>query len=171
EGPVTFSLVSNPAHGILSAFNTNSGAITYTPAANYNGADAFSFRVSDGTLFATGQVSIVVTPVNDAPTATGFAVETAEDTATNLTLLGSDVEGPVTFSLVSNPAHGVLSAFNTNSGAITYTPNANFNGVDAFSFRVSDGSLSATGQVSITVTPVNDAPTAASFAVETAEDA
>src|SRR5438132_1244951 len=160
EGPVTFAILSAPTNGVLSLLNTNTGAVTYTPATNYNGPDSFTFTVSDGSLLATGLVSITVTPVNDAPVANNQNVTTPEDTATNLVLTGSDVEGPVTFAILSGPTNGALSLLNTNTGAVTYTPATNYNGPDSFTFTVSDGSLLATGLVSITVTPVNDAPVA-----------
>ena len=69
-----------PAHGTLSGTAPN---LTYTPAANYNGADSFTFKVNDGTVdSAAATVSITVTAVNDAPVADAQSVTTAEDTAT-----------------------------------------------------------------------------------------
>ena len=108
-------------------------------------------------LSANYWVDVVLT-FNIAPLATNMVVVTSEDTATNLVLLGGDAEGPVVFAVSANPTHGSLSNFQTNTGALTYTPNLNYDGPDTFSFTVSDGSLMATGQVSITVTAVNDAP-------------
>ncbi|MHB8114452.1 MAG: tandem-95 repeat protein, partial [Bellilinea sp.] len=150
-----YSVVTNPSHGTLSG----SGATrTYTPAANYNGPDSFTFKVNDGALDSgSATVSITVNAVNDAPLANAQAKSVIEDTATSITLTGSDVEGStLTYTVVTNPSHGTLSG----SGATrTYTPAANYNGPDSFTFRVNDGtinSLSAT--VTITVTPVNDAP-------------
>src|SRR5207244_9633334 len=122
----------------LSLFTTTAGAVTYTPVTNYNGPDSFSFTVSDGSLPATATVSITVTAVNDAPVANNQNVTTPEDTATNLVLIGSDVEGPVTFAILSGPTNGALSLLNTNTGAVTYTPNTNYNGPDSFAFTVSD---------------------------------
>jgi len=170
---LTYILVAGPVSGSLSGFNTNTGALTYTPATNYNGADSLTFRVSDGTnLSAVATVSITVTPVNDAPFANGQSVSSPEDTALPITLTGSDAEGTaVTFVLVGSPANGSLSGFNTNTGALTYQPNTNYNGADSFTFRVSDGTnLSAVATVSITVTPVNDAPLANNQSVTTPED-
>src|SRR5205814_1616970 len=155
EGPVTFAILSGPTNGALSLLNTNTGAVAYTPATNYNGPDSFTFTVSDGSLPATGLASITVTPVNDAPVANAQNVTTPEDTATNLVLSASDVDGnALTFVILSGPTNGVLSAVNTNTGAMTYTPNTNYNGPDSFTFLVNDGlANSATATVSITVTP------------------
>ena len=97
--------------------------------------------------------------VNDAPVADAGAVTTDEDTAKAITLHASDVEGDtLTYSIVSGPAHGTLSGSGTNR---TYTPAANYNGSDSFTFKANDGTASSNvATVSITVNPVNDAPVA-----------
>jgi MYXO-CTERM domain-containing protein len=95
--------------------------------------------------------------VNDAPVATPQSVTTAEDTAVAITLAGTDVDGDsLSFAVVTQPAHGAL----TGSGAsLTYTPAANYNGADSFTFKANDGALdSAAATVSLTVQAVNDAP-------------
>ena len=104
---------------------------------------------------------------NTPPVANLQSVITAEDTAVTITLTGSDPEGdPLTFSIVATPTNGVLSGVAPN---LTYTPNLNFNGSDSFTFKVDDGRLdSDVAMVSITVTAVNDTPTATSQAVSTA---
>jgi hypothetical protein len=96
---------------------------------------------------------------NTAPTATGQSATTPEDTAVVITLQASDAEGDaLTYSIVAAPSHGTLTGAASD---VTYTPNANYNGSDSFTFRVNDGGLfSNTATVSLTVTPVNDAPVA-----------
>src|SRR5438093_12568935 len=134
--------------------------VTYTPAANYNGRDSFTYKANDGALNSTvATVSITVTAVNDAPVANAQSVTTAEDTARAITLTASDVEGDaLTYSIVSGPSHGALSGTAPN---VTYTPAANYNGADSFTFKANDGVIdSAEATVSITVTAVNDAPVA-----------
>src|SRR5919204_1902533 len=100
--------VSAPPHG-TAAVNAD-GTITYTPAANFNGVDSFSYTLSDGHGgSATGTVSINVTAVNDAPAAADDSYSTNEDTALNVAGPGvlandSDVESdPLTAILVSGP--------------------------------------------------------------------
>jgi hypothetical protein len=93
------------------------------------------------------------------PVATNLAITIPEDTSTNLTLSGYSEQGPVTFAILASPTNGVLGALNTNNGTVSYTPNTNYFGPDAFHFTVNDGTLLATGVVNITVAPVNDAPT------------
>jgi hypothetical protein len=108
----------------------------------------------------------VVLKGNSLPVALAQSVTTPEDTPVPITLLGSDPEGdPVTFSLVAQPKHGTLSGVAPN---LVYTPAPNFNGKDSFTFKVDDGKVASraakvnitvsTNAVSITVTPVNDAP-------------
>jgi uncharacterized repeat protein (TIGR01451 family) len=154
-----FAILDVPTNGVISAFDANAGTATYTPNTNYFGPDSFTFTVFDGQLYATGLVSLIVTPVNDAPVATDLGVVTVEDVATNLVLTASDVDSTnLTFAILTAPTNGGLSLLDTNTGAVTYTPNTNYNGPDSIIFTVFDGSLYATGTVSITVTSVDDAP-------------
>ncbi len=126
--------------------------MTYTPAANYNGPDSFTFRVSDGAAFSnTATVSITVTAVNDPPAANPQSVATPEDTPRSITLTGSDPDGdPLSFAIGTPPAHGTLTGTPPN---VTYTPAADYTGPDSFTFTVNDGTVtSAPATVSITVT-------------------
>jgi len=168
---LTFLKVSNPSHGSLS-LNATTGAYTYTPAANYNGSDSFSFKVNDGVLDSEpATVSVTVRAVNDAPVANSTSSTTQEDSSKTGTLTGTDVEGSsLTFAKVSDPAHGNVTV-NTTTGVYTYTPAANYNGTDSFTFKVNDGALdSALATIALTVNAVNDAPTASAASVVTSED-
>ena len=163
-----YTIVAGPLHGTLSGAGRD---LVYTPNADYNGSDEFSFRVSDGELSSyPAYVSITITPVNDAPAAADQSVATDEDAAKSITLVGSDVDGNrLTYTIVAGPSHGTLSGAGPD---LIYTPNADYNGLDGFTFQVSDGVLtSAPATVSIKVSPVNDAPTAVGQSVATDEDA
>ncbi len=165
--PLTYTVVAGPASGTLSGTAPN---LTYTPAANYNGPDSFTFKANDGTIdSAVATVAITVTPVNDAPVANAQVVSTNEDSAAAIVLTSSDVDGdPLTYTVVAGPANGTLSGTAPN---LTYTPAANFNGPDSFTFKVHDGTVdSAAATVAITVAPVNDVPVADAQTVSTNED-
>ena len=164
---LTYSVVTSPANGILTGTLPN---LTYTPAVNYNGSDSFTFKVNDGTVDSNvATVSITVNAVNDTPVANAQSVSTPEDTAVAITLVGSDVEGSsLTYSVVTSPANGILTGTLPN---LTYTPAANYNGSDSFTFKVNDGTVdSNVATVSITVTAVNDTPVADTQSVSTPED-
>ncbi|HEX8701611.1 MAG TPA: Ig-like domain-containing protein, partial [Myxococcaceae bacterium] len=137
---------------------------TYTPDAHYNGPDSFTFTVSDGSATsAPATVSLTITPANDAPVATAQALTTPEDTPLQLTLTGTDRDGDsLTFTLGTPPAHGTLSG---TAPHLTYTPEQNFHGSDSLTFEVSDGVATSSATVSITVSPVNDAPVASNQAL------
>lgn len=158
-----------PANGSL-AFNSD-GSFTYTPNAGYSGPDAFTYVANDGTVnSAEATVTISVNPPsNTAPVADAQAVSLDEDTSIGVTLTGSDADGDaLTYAVVTGPANGLLSGTEPN---LTYTPNANFNGADSFTFTVNDGTVdSAPATVSITVNPVNDPPVANAQSVSTDQD-
>jgi VCBS repeat-containing protein len=170
---LTFGLTPNgsPAHGTVT-FNPD-GTFNYVPATNYNGSDAFTYTVSDGKGgTTTGTVTINVAAANDAPTTSGGTATGNEDTAITGQLAASDVDGDaLTFGLAQNgaPAHGTVTV-NPN-GSYTYTPAANFNGTDSFTYQVSDGKGGTTlGTITVGVNPVNDAPTTSSATVAGQED-
>ena len=156
--PISFAIADGPHHGSLSV---SMPSVTYTPDPNYNGADSFTYTASDGTATsAPATVSLTVNSVNDPPVAVDSSVTTVEDTAVNLALQASDVDGQtLTYTIVTSPSDGILSS---GTGANrTYTPAANATGVRSFKFRASDGVASSnTATVTITITPVNDPPTA-----------
>ena len=116
---------------------------------------------NDGTDSTADTVDIIVADVpvpNTPPVADDQNVITAEDTLVNITLTGSDVESSITFNVETQPSSGSLSGVEPN---LTYTPNGNYTGPDSFTFTANDGTVDSNiATVSITVTPVNDAPLA-----------
>ncbi len=169
DGTPTVSAVSNATNGTVALAGTT---ITFTPAANFNGTAGFDYTITDGTLTATAHVTVTVTAVNDPPVAVADAVTTAEDTAATITAASllandSDPDGTPTVSAVSNATSGTVALAGTT---ITFTPAANFNGTAGFDYTITDGTLTATAHVTVTVTAVDDPPVAVADAVTTAED-
>jgi VCBS repeat-containing protein len=163
-GLLTLIGVGNAVHG--SVVLDGDGDPVFTPAPNFNGAASFEYTVSDGQGGSdTATVTITVTPVNDAPVATDDAFNTPEDTPLSVLIPGllgndTDVDGDaLTALLVSGPAHGSVTL--NPDGSFAYTPEANYHGADSFTYQANDGTAdSNVATVSLTVTPVNDAPVA-----------
>jgi hypothetical protein len=166
-----FNILAPASHGLIT-INGASGSVSYMPAANYNGLDAFTLGVTDGNGgFDSVVVNVTVLPVNDVPVANNDASVTDEDTAVTVSVLGndSDIDGDaLTVSVVGTATNGSVT---TDGSTVTYTPAANFNGGDSFTYDISDGNGgTATAMVTITVTSVNDAPVAIADAYGTDED-
>src|SRR6266702_1886175 len=168
---LTALVVAGPAHGVLTA-NAN-GTFTYTPNANFNGSDSFTYKVNDGALDSNvATVAITIVSVNDAPVASDASLTTKN----NATLLvdprtfATDVDSTVlTTQSVTGPTHGTLAP--NADGTYTYTPTAGFVGADSFRCRVSDGQLtSSQADVNISVTASNSAPVAVSSSIAGVED-
>ena len=145
---LTFTVVTGPGHGTLSGTAPN---VTYAPAADYNGPDGFTFKVSDGrTCSPVATVSITVTAVNDAPVAEPQSVSVKKNTPKAIVLTAADADGDaLTFTVMTGPGHGTLSGTAPN---VTYAPAVNYSGADSFTFKVSDGrTCSPVATVSIAV--------------------
>jgi VCBS repeat-containing protein len=175
-----------------------SGAIQYIPPANFVGTDEFEYTITDDGLSdsvsdpreAKGRLTVVVSEVNDPPTANDDdQLEVAEDGVLQIApndLLGNDSTGPANessqtlslFSTASESANGGIVSLNGVTGFTVYTPPADFNGNDTFTYVVEDtGTTNGiadpkrdVGTVTITVYEVNDAPTATEDFVNATED-
>jgi VCBS repeat-containing protein len=153
-------LVSGPSHGTLT-LNVN-GSISYSPSANYDGSDSFTYRANDGLADSNAAtVTLTITAVNDAPLATDDDYSTNEDTPLTVTAAGvlandTDVDAnPLTAVLVSGPSHGSLTL--NADGSFNYIPSPNYSGLDSFAYRANDGSAdsnAATVTLRITGTPI-----------------
>src|SRR5207237_756335 len=140
-------LVGPPAHGAMT-LNAD-GSFTYTPSSDFNGSDSFTYKANDGTSDSNvATVTIAINAVNDAPVAVNDSYSTNEDTSLTIAAPGvvgndTDIDSAVlTASLVSGPANGTLTL--NADGRFTYTPNANFNGSDSFTYKANDGSTDST---------------------------
>lgn len=108
--------------------------------------------------------------INKAPTASDQHLTTDEDNSVVEYAQATDPEGDdITFSIASQPAYGTMSI--TPDGQFTYQPNADYNGEDSFVFKAEDNyGNSSEGTVTITINPVNDAPSAISVSLTTTVD-
>ncbi|WP_370277736.1 retention module-containing protein [Pontibacterium sp.] len=165
--PTSVVITSGPSNGSV-AVNPTTGVVTYTPDADYNGADSFSYTVDDlaGNTSSPATVSLTVNPVADDPVTVNDSASTNEDVAVAIDVLAndSDVDGdldPTSVVITAGPSHGSVSV-NPTTGVVTYTPDADYHGADSFSYTVDDlaGNTSSPATVSLTVNPVNDAPVA-----------
>ncbi len=169
------TITQAPAHGKVS-INSASGTISYKPNADFFGSDSFTYSVKDDQSLISNiaEVKLTVNSVNDAPVANNDVAQLLEDTAHSINVLGNDldVDGSLNKSsleVFTEPEHGSTQIVD---GMISYTPNANSNGEDSFSYRVKDdlGIWSNNATVFITVTAVNDAPLANNDATQIDED-
>ncbi|MCR9910585.1 tandem-95 repeat protein [Vibrio campbellii] len=136
------------------------GKLVFTPADNFNGEATISYTVSDGTLEDSAEVLVTVNPINDAPVANDDNAVTDEDTPVTIDVLtnDTDVDGD-TLTIVNASVPVDQGAVEIVDGKLVFTPAENFNGEATISYTVSDGELEDEAQVSVTVNPINDAPT------------
>jgi VCBS repeat-containing protein len=150
---LTAQVQSQPSHGSLT-LNAN-GSFTYTPATGYTGSDSFTYRASDGHLSDTATVTLNVNADNHRPQAVDNSYTAIQDTPLEVSAPGvlgndSDTDGDhLSASLKNAPTHGTLELH--ANGSFTYTPQAGYIGPDTFTYTASDGDMSDTAAVTITV--------------------
>ena len=139
---LTYSIVTPPADGGVSAI-TNGNTLTYTPLANFYGADSFVFQATDPDGESSqATVSVTVTPVNQPPVAIAQSLSVVHDAPQVIVLGGTDnnetPSSQLTYTITTQPAHGVLVQSATSPDTFIYTPAAGYVGADSFSFTVTD---------------------------------
>lgn len=174
--PLTIALVDAPAHGSLTLNPDDS--FSYTPGANFDGSDSFTYQLSDGQANSNiATVTIIVNAVNDAPLATNDSYSTNEDVPLSVPAPGvlsndGDVDGNALSAVLivgSGPTNGVLTL--NPDGSFSYTPNANYNGSDSFTYKANDGQVDSNiATVSLTIVAVNDPPVAGNDSYTANED-
>jgi len=138
---LTAEKVSDPSHGTLTL--DPDGSFAYTPNGGFSGSDSFTYKANDGTSYSNvATVDITVNAVNDAPVAVDDTATTDEDTAAVIPVLSNDTDADgdslsVVGSSLSHPAHGTVELITsgTDAGKVRYTPNANYNGSDTFTYK------------------------------------
>ncbi|EPU7922842.1 tandem-95 repeat protein [Vibrio parahaemolyticus] len=168
---VSLDTNNGPANGTVSV--NPDGSVTYTPNDNYHGADSFTYIVTSGGVSESTTVNVDVTPENDAPVAKDDTTITDEDTPVTIDVLPNDTDADgdkLSIESASVPKEqGTVEVVN---GKLVFTPAENFNGDSEITYTVTDGQLTDEAKVTVTVNPVNDAPTIKVDAVESiTEDA
>ena len=158
--------MAGAAHGEVSL--AGNGFFTYTPDADWNGTDGFTFKVNDGvTDSAPATVTITIAAVNDAPVAAGEVVTTDEDTPLVIAVLANDSglgDGVASLEITSGPAPASGTTQVNNDNTVTFTPAADWSGIASFIYRVTDADgQRSSATVLVTVSAVNDAPTLAAI--------
>ncbi|WP_140203272.1 tandem-95 repeat protein, partial [Vibrio parahaemolyticus] len=162
---VSLDTNNGPANGTVSI--NPDGSVTYTPNDNYHGTDSFTYIVTSGGVSESTTVSVDVTPVNDAPVAKDDIATTQEDTVVTIDVLSNDtdVDGDK-LSIQSATVPEAQGKVEIVDGKLVFTPAENFNGQAEITYTVTDGQLTDEAKVTVTVNPVNDAPTIKVDAVE-----
>jgi VCBS repeat-containing protein len=142
------------------------GSYTYTPNLNFNGSDSFIYQLCDTDMDCdTAIVHITITAVDDMPVAVNDVNSGNEDSPISGDASSNDTpsgDGGNLWSLIGTNGGATSGTVTMNpDGTYTYTPNANFNGSDSFTYQVCDidGDCSS-ATVSITVNSVDDMPLA-----------
>jgi len=168
-------LAAGPSHGVLQ-LNAN-GSFSYTPTANFQGTDSFTYRASNGSaLSSLATVTIAVQSINDAPAGTSRTITTVEDAAYTFTAADFGFSDPndspannlMAVRIATLPGSGTLSnnsiavtvgqfvsVADIAAGRLRFTPasNANGNNYASFTFQVQDDGGTAIGGVDLDLTP------------------
>ncbi|ETR66308.1 MAG: fibronectin, type III domain-containing protein, partial [Candidatus Magnetoglobus multicellularis str. Araruama] len=159
--PLTFEIVQYPQNGVLHLTDPENGLYQYLPDRNFFGTDRFTFKANDANVSSeSAELTIIIHPVNDAPVSQPFAITTNEDAIYKGQLAATDIDqDQLSFHIDQQPQHGSVIIMNSLTGEFQYMPQTNINGVDLFSFSVSDGhTVSTVSQVDVQIIPVNDPP-------------
>ncbi|MFT3848316.1 MAG: retention module-containing protein [Propionivibrio sp.] len=147
--------------GTAAAINAALDGLGFAPTADFNGMTTISVTTSDGTLTDTDSISVNVLPVADI---VADVVSTTEDNAVSFNVLtGTNGASADNFENAGRAVTSVTQGANGSvtfslNGALVYTPNANFNGTDTFTYTVTSGGVTETATVTVNVGAVNDAP-------------
>ncbi|MBU3011882.1 tandem-95 repeat protein [Polaribacter vadi] len=166
--------------------NPSDDSINYTPLADFNGTDSFKYTIKDADGdTSTETVTVTVNAINDLPNAIADTITVDEDSSeTSINPLTNDSfggDGPNSGTIIltneNSTKGGKISVNNNNTSSdptddtITYTPAENFNGKDSFSYSIIDkNGDTSSAEITVTVTPINDLPTANSDAIAVDED-
>lgn len=151
--PLTITAVSPSNHGATITISADHTEVNFTPALDFNGAEMFTYTVSNGTNVETASVRLTITPVNDNPVANNDNVTNTPGQTLTFSPMANDTDPDgdiLSIDSVSQPTDPSVGSTSISGSAITYTPtNASCNMVQ-FTYHLSDGmGGGATGTVTI----------------------
>jgi gliding motility-associated-like protein len=170
DGFGSITIYTQPAHGNV-VVNANR-TITYTPDANYVGSDEFVYMLQDvDGDYDLATVTVTVSDTqNSLPVANPDSRATSKNVAVKVDVLTNDTgldDGVASLTVINDPANGTWEVNATND-SITYTPNTDYVGTDAFQYQVCDNdgdcsvstvTITVKDGVNITPIAVNDTVT------------
>ncbi len=162
EGTPVITAVTQGTNGTVAIIDASAGTVKYTPNADFNGTDSYSYTVTSGGVTETATVTVTVNQVDDPATFGGDTSGSgAEDggAITGTVTVTDNADGladPLDFSVSVQATNGTAN-INAATGEWTYTPNSDYNGSDSFTVSVTDGDGNVETQViSLTATAVAD---------------
>ncbi|MEZ9325949.1 tandem-95 repeat protein [Vibrio cyclitrophicus] len=163
EGDALSVVNVTSASDTVEVTDNGDGTYTLTPEQGFFGNVDLTFDVSDGTNVVAANIDLKVEFVNDTPEATPMVADVDEDgsilvTQEMLLESASDQDGDELFASALETNDPNASIVDNGDGTYTVTPSENFNGDIAFTYEVSDGELSTSNDMTLTVNPVNDIP-------------
>ena len=152
----------------LSTFQTDIKAISDGTATELT-VDRYAETILD---YIAEDQSVSATDIAVSVNAVSESVTTNEDTAVTVNVLLNDSYNPAEpLSLtVSNGTNGTTAIAESSPEQIVYTPNLNYNGNDVFTYTITQGGLTSSANVSVTIEPVNDAPSIDATSILEAEE-
>ncbi|MEW4239255.1 Ig-like domain-containing protein [Priestia megaterium] len=169
-GTLTYTIEQSPAHGTVT-LNAD-GTFLYTPNLGFTGTDVFTVLVTNTEgLTGLSTVTVAILASNGTTVADDLQTSTNEDTPLTSQIIATNSLGnPLIYTIQNQSTNGTV-VINSATGEFTYTPNPNFNGMDAFTVYVTDNAGgNATSSVVINVIPVNDPPTVPNYSISLNED-
>jgi VCBS repeat-containing protein len=169
-GTLTYTVFAQPSNGVAALVNSN-GQFSYTPSANFFGTDSFVIQACDGVNCATSVVNVQINGINDAPTASPFAITTNEDSniSGSINTLADAEQNALTYTV---PGGNTIAGLIINSnGTYNYIAPTNYFGTQTISIQGCDPQgLCATTTMTLVVNAVNDLPIASNDSFNTNED-
>ena len=177
---LTLQSLGTPSRGGTVSIASDSKRVIYTPAANINGQETFTYTVRDQTgATASATVTVQLRAVNDNPVAVNDSLGTVKTTDRDvfIPVLANDTLGPdtgetLTVTQVGTPNQGGTVRLATGGSGVIYNPRGGFTGNETFTYTITDGNGgTSTATVTVTVSPAVPPPTVVGESFTIIEDA